>query len=127
MTCMTDAQLAQLALAQETSDKVRNFATRLVQDCERNLLEIARIATRKNLPVPRALDQEHETILQRMRGKRGPDFHSAVRHLSLLESDVALLVRVEMPVIGRDGKISGVLCRNLPLTSASRSTPLTQD
>src|SRR5258708_12996288 len=76
MTCMTDAQLAQLALAQETSDRVRNFATRLVQDCERTLLEIARIATRKNLPVPRALDQEHENILQRMRGKQGPDFHS---------------------------------------------------
>jgi putative membrane protein len=76
MTCMTDVQLAQLALAQETSDSVRNFATRLVEDCERTLLEIARIATRKNLPVPRALDQEHENILQRMRGKEGPDFHS---------------------------------------------------
>ena len=57
---------------------------------------------------------------------RGRVFHSAVRHRSLLESDVALLVRrVEIPVIGRDGEISGVLCRNLLLTS--RSTPLTQD
>ena len=35
--------------------------------------------------------------------------------------------RVEIPVIGRDGGIAGVLCRNSPLTSASRSTPLTQD
>jgi hypothetical protein len=52
--------------------------------------------------------------------------HSAVRHRSLLDSDVALLVRrVEIPVIGGDGEISGVLCRNLTLTSASRSTPLT--
>ena len=76
MTCMTDVQLAQLALAQATSDSVRSLATRLVEDCERALLEIARIATRKNLPVPRALDQEHENILQDMRGKEGPDFHS---------------------------------------------------
>jgi hypothetical protein len=30
-------------------------------------------------------------------------------------------------VIGRDGEIAGVLCRNSPLISASRSTPLTQD
>jgi hypothetical protein len=59
---------------------------------------------------------------------RGRVFHSAVRHQSLLESDVALLVRrVDIPVIGRDGEISGVLCRNVLLTSASRSTSLTQD
>jgi hypothetical protein len=60
--------------------------------------------------------------------EQGRIFHSAVRHRSLLESNVALFVRrVEIPVIGRDGEISGVLCRNLPLTGASRSTPLTQD
>jgi putative membrane protein len=76
MTCMAEVQLAQLALAQETSDSIRSFATRLVEDCERTLLEISRIATRKNLPVPRTLDQEHENILQRVRGKQGPDFHA---------------------------------------------------
>jgi hypothetical protein len=58
----------------------------------------------------------------------GRIFHAAVRHLSSLESDVALFVRrVEIPVIGRDGEIAGVLCRDLPLTRASRSAPLTQD
>jgi len=30
-------------------------------------------------------------------------------------------------MIGGDGKISGVLCRDLRLTSTSRSTPPTQD
>ena len=50
-------------------------------------------------------------------------FHAAVRLRSSLESDVALFVRrIEIPVIGRDGEIAGVLCRNSPLTSASRST-----
>jgi hypothetical protein len=58
----------------------------------------------------------------------GRIFHAAGRHLSSLKSDVALFVRrIEIPVIGRDGEIAGVLCRNSPLTSASRSTPLTQD
>ncbi|MBP1888303.1 hypothetical protein [Sinorhizobium mexicanum] len=58
----------------------------------------------------------------------GRIFHAAVRYLSPLESDAALVVRrFEIPVIGRDGEIAGVLCHDLPLTSASRSTPLTQD
>ena len=49
--------------------------------------------------------------------RRGRTFHSDVRHRSLPESDVVLLVgKVEIPVIGRDGEISGVLCRNLVLT-----------
>ena len=58
----------------------------------------------------------------------GRIFRAAGRHLSSLESDVALFARrIEIPVIGRDGEIAGVLCRNSPLSSASRSTPLTQD
>ena len=60
--------------------------------------------------------------------KPGRSFRAAGRHLSSLESDVALFVmRVEIPVIGRDDGIAGVLCRNSTLTSSSRSTPLTQD
>jgi hypothetical protein len=55
-------------------------------------------------------------------------FHTAGRALSSLESDVALFVRrIEIPVFGRDGEIAGVLCRDSPLSSASRSTPMTQD
>jgi signal transduction histidine kinase len=58
----------------------------------------------------------------------GRILHAAVRHRSSLESDVTLFVRrVEIPVIGRDGEIAGVLCPNSPLSSAWRSTPLTQD
>jgi signal transduction histidine kinase len=54
--------------------------------------------------------------------------HAVGRHLPSLESDVALFVRrAEIPVIGGDGQIAGVLYRNSPLTSASRSAPLTQD
>ena len=46
----------------------------------------------------------------------------------MLESDVTLFVRrIEIPVIGRDGELSGVPCRDSPLISASCSTPVTQD
>jgi hypothetical protein len=55
--------------------------------------------------------------------RKGRVFYSDTQHQSLIETDVVLLVRmVEIPVIGRDGEISGVLCCNLLLTSTSRST-----
>lgn len=48
-------------------------------------------------------------------------FHAAGQHLSSLESDVVRLVRwIEIPVFGRDGEIAGMLCRNSPLSSATR-------
>jgi putative membrane protein len=77
LECMTDARLAQLALEQETSDAVRQFAMHLIEDCERTLLEITRVATRKNLPMPSSLDEAHESVVQRMREKVGRDFDSA--------------------------------------------------
>jgi putative membrane protein len=76
MEFMGDVQLAELALIQGTTDPVRAIATYFIDDCNRVLLDIARIATRKNLPLPKSLDQEHEIILQYMREKTGTDFDS---------------------------------------------------
>lgn len=60
--------------------------------------------------------------------RRGRAFYSDVQLPSSLDNDVVVMVRrVEIPVIGRDGEISGVLYRNLLLTSASRPAPLTRD
>jgi predicted outer membrane protein len=77
MEFMSDVQLAQLALIRGTTDSVRAMAMHLIDDCNRVLLDIGRVATRKNLPLPKSLDQEHESILQRVREKTGADFDSA--------------------------------------------------
>jgi putative membrane protein len=87
---MGDVQLAQLALIRGTSDSVRAIATYLIDDCNRVLLDIARIATRKNLPLPKSLDQEHEIILEYMREKTGADFDSAYMERIVLNLDHAL-------------------------------------
>lgn len=76
MEFMFDLQLAQLALVRGTTDSVR-VATHLIDDSNRVLLDIARIATRKNLPLPKSLDQDHEIRLQRMREKTSADFDTA--------------------------------------------------
>ncbi|HMH30674.1 MAG TPA: DUF4142 domain-containing protein [Steroidobacteraceae bacterium] len=74
---MCDVQLAQLAVIHGTTDSVRAIATHLIDDSNRVMLEIIRIATRKNLSLPKSFDQEHEIILEYMRGKTGADFDSA--------------------------------------------------
>jgi signal transduction histidine kinase len=60
--------------------------------------------------------------------EQGLILHAAARHLSSLQSDADRFARrIDIPVVGRDGENAGALCRNLPLTSAPRSAPLTQD
>lgn len=72
-----DMQLAELALARATSDPVRGMAMHINDDCVCALLDIARIATRQNLPLAEYSDADQAWWLQRMRETAGVDFDSA--------------------------------------------------
>ena len=72
-----DAQLAELALARAAADPVRTMAMHISDDCKRALLDIARIATRKNLPLAESSDTDQAWLLQRMSEMQGVDFDYA--------------------------------------------------
>ena len=72
-----DSQLAELALTRATADPVRTMAMHINDDCKRALLDIARVATRKNLPLAEPADSSQEWLLQRMREMWGVDFDYA--------------------------------------------------
>jgi predicted outer membrane protein len=94
MVFMSDMQLAQLALIRGTSDSVRAIAMHLIDDCNRVLLDITRVATRKNLQLPRSLDQEHEDTLQHVREKTGAVFDSAfIERIALHHHAITLFNR----------------------------------
>jgi predicted outer membrane protein len=69
-----DMQLAELALTRATTDPVRTMATHISYDCDRALLDIARISTRKNLPLTEPSDTHQESLLKCMRALAGVDF-----------------------------------------------------
>jgi predicted outer membrane protein len=90
-----DAQLAELALTRAAADPVRTMAMHINDDCKRALLDIARIATRKNLPLAEPSDTNQEWLLQRMREMAGADFDYAyVDRISIHHRlEVKLLIR----------------------------------
>jgi predicted outer membrane protein len=99
-----DAQLAELALTRATTDPVRTMAMHISDDCKRALLDIARFATRKNLPLAEAFDTNEAWLLQRMREMGGVDFDYAyIDRISIRHRlEVKLLKRgqtIENPVI----------------------------
>jgi predicted outer membrane protein len=69
-----DMQLAELALSRATTDPVRTMAMHISDDCNRALLDIARISTRKNLPSTEPSDTHQESLLRCMRAMVGVDF-----------------------------------------------------
>jgi putative membrane protein len=117
MECMTDMQLANLALAHAGSEPVRNFAIHLIEDCNRMLLDIARIATRKNLPVPKSLDAEHEQVLQRMRESIGSDFDTAYMERNALHHRHAIALFKRGQTI-KNPEISALASRALATVEA---------
>jgi len=99
-----DVQLAELALTRATADPVRTMAMHISDDCKRALLDIARIATRENLPLAATSDANQEWLLQRMREMAGVDFDYAyVDRISIHHRlEVKLLKRgqtIKNPVI----------------------------
>jgi putative membrane protein len=127
---MTDLQLAQLALAQGTTDSVRNFAIHLIEDCNRILLDVARIATSKNLSLPRSLDQDHENIVQRMREKTGTNFDTAYMERIAMHHRHAITLFKRGQTI-KNPKISALASRVLAMAEAriklSRQLPASID
>jgi putative membrane protein len=117
MEFMGDLQLAQLALVRGTTDSVRAMATYLIDDCDRVMLDIARIATRTNLPLPKLLDPEHEIILQYMREKTGADFDSAYMERIDLHHNHALRLFVRGQAI-KVPEISALASRVLAMIEA---------
>lgn len=75
--CLTEVQLGHLAAKQAGDALVREIAVRAIEDYEKAGLDIVRIAARRKLPVPDALDEEHRQIIEEMREKSGRDFDAA--------------------------------------------------
>jgi putative membrane protein len=77
LECMTAMQLGDLAIAQANTEAVRAYAGQMIADHAKTIGDIATVASRKGLPVPTELDEEHHRIVQQMREKSGIDFDSA--------------------------------------------------
>lgn len=113
---MSDVRLAELALVRGSSESVRAMATYLLDDCNRVLLDIARVATRKNLPLPSSLGQGQD-IVQQFRGKTGADFDCAyIERMALHHRHAVMLFKRGQTI--KIPEISALASRVLALIEA---------
>jgi putative membrane protein len=110
--CLTEVQLGQIAATQAGDDVIREFALKAIEDYEKAGLDIIRIAARRKLPVPEALDEEHQRIVEGMKEKNGRDFDAAyaMRMMDNQQKSIMLFQRGQRI---KDPEISALASRAL--------------
>ena len=74
---LTEVALSRAAASKSQDATIRQFANRMVEDHAKANDELTGIAKNKGIPVPDALDAEHQAIVQQMNNKSGADFDRA--------------------------------------------------
>jgi len=132
-----DIQLAALALTRAGADPVRTMAMHINDDCKRALLDIARVGTRKNLPLVESADIDQGWLLQRMSEMEGVDFDYAYvdrisihhrlevkllqRGQTIKNPEIAALASRLLAVVEARAKLSRHLSKNIDSLGTSEA------
>jgi putative membrane protein len=74
---MTEVELGKMASSKSQRSDVKEFADRMVQDHGKANSELEALAKSKNLQVPKKLDAEHQSMVDRLRSKSGTEFDTS--------------------------------------------------
>ena len=74
---MTEVELGKVASAKSQNPEVKKFADRMVKDHGQANAELQAIAKAKNVPLPKKLDAEHQSLVDNLKGKSGAEFDSS--------------------------------------------------
>jgi len=115
--CMTEAQLARIAMDLGQTESLRHFAHAMIDVYEKATADIAGVAARRALTVPVLLDEEHRRFVEGMREKSGRDFDLAYirRIIEGHEKAITLFKRGQRI---KDPEISALASRTLSVLEA---------
>jgi putative membrane protein len=74
---MLEVQTGQLAQSQATSQDVKDFGSKMVEDHGKANDELKGIASSKGIEIPSSLDAKHQKMVDDLKAKSGKDFDDA--------------------------------------------------
>ncbi len=74
---MTEVELGKLATQKASSDAVKQFAQKMVDDHTKANDQLNEIAGKENINVPDSLDSKHQSRINKLSKLSGPDFDKA--------------------------------------------------
>jgi putative membrane protein len=74
---MTEVELGKLAAQKGSSDAVKQFGQKMVDDHSKANEELKQVASNEKMDVPEALDSKHQSRIDKLSKLSGPDFDKA--------------------------------------------------
>lgn len=71
---MAEIELGRLAMERSANTEVKQFADMLVKDHSKAGEELRQIAMRHSIPMPTAIDEEHQELKSKLSTLKGPEF-----------------------------------------------------
>lgn len=112
---LAEIQQAQLAQQKASSDDVRNFAQRMVDDHTQANNQIASLAQQKSVTLPAALPPSHQAALNELSTFSGADFDKAYMDMNAVDHAIAVRLFRKQARNGRDPDIKGLAQSTLPV------------
>jgi putative membrane protein len=111
---MAEVQLGQLAQQKASSDQVKQFGARMVQDHGKANADLKQVASDKGIQLPTSLDKKHEAAMQRLQKLSGAEFDRAyMKHMvGDHKKDVSEFEKEAKS--GKDTAIKGFADKTLP-------------
>lgn len=111
---MMEVELGKLAAQQGTSDVVKQFGQRMVDDHSKANMELQQVASSKGLTLPTGLDEKHKNELAKYSKMTGPEFDKAYSKAMLSDhvKDVAAFEKESTK--GNDADIKAFASKTLP-------------
>ncbi|GAA5533432.1 DUF4142 domain-containing protein [Deinococcus aluminii] len=110
-----EIQAAQVALSKTGSDPVRAFAQHMVNDHTTAQNQVAALATRKGVPLPKMLPPELQLKLNTLSGLSGAAFDTAYAREMVLSHQLTVSLLQNEQAAGKDADVVALANQQLPI------------
>ena len=112
---LAEVELGQLASSKGSSDEVKKFGQRMVEDHGKANDQLKEAATKSNIEVPAALDSKHQSHIDKLAKLSGPAFDKAYVKDMVKDHEEDVKEFQKEAKHGTDEDIKGFAARTLPV------------
>jgi putative membrane protein len=111
---MAEVELGRLAVERGSSDGVKQFGQRMVDDHSRANSELMQLATARGVNVPAGLDAKHQSLMTKMSQLSGADFDRAYAKEMVKDHTKDVSLFQKQSTRGADADVRAFAAKTLP-------------
>lgn len=112
---MSEVAMARVALERSSSDAVKQFAQKMIDDHTANNQELMQLATAKGVTLPAGPDAKHRAMMDKMSKMSGAEFdHAYIMNAGVKDHEKMLKLLQDEARKGRDADVKAFAAKTIP-------------